>query len=163
MPLTGPLRSNDGHLFFVEAHMKFGHALIAFVVIAVLILLNACQVNTPTLDNLRDSKLFDRRIKETPRQKVIRECQQETERFQVNCLSCHGTDKVDAIQSPEHLALTKIGERARIMRKSPTFGLNQACANCHQSKFRLSRSADKLFGPGGTKRGDAQKELQPTP
>ena len=43
--------------------------------------LAACQVDTPSLESIRDSKLFDRRIKETPRQKVIRECKQETERF----------------------------------------------------------------------------------
>lgn len=123
--------------------------------------LAACDVKTPTLDQIRDSKLFDRRIKETPRQKVMRECRQEGERFRVDCTACHTTDKADDIQRPDKLLLTKVGERARIMRTSPSFGLNQDCSNCHQSKFKLNRSAEKLFGPGGSKYGEAQKALKP--
>jgi mono/diheme cytochrome c family protein len=123
--------------------------------------LSACNVSAPTLDQIRDSKLLDRRIKETPRQKVIRECRQEGERFRVSCDACHTTNKADDIQRPDKLLLTKVGERARIMRTSPSFGLNQDCSNCHQSKFKLNRSAERLFGPGGTKYGDAQKVLKP--
>ena len=126
--------------------------------------ISACSVDTPTtsgaIDSIRDSKLFDRRIKETPRQKVVRECQQESDRYRVDCKFCHTTDKVEDIQSPDKLVLTQIGNRAQIMRKSPSFGLNQDCATCHQSKFHLNRAALKLFGPGGTKRQDAQNELK---
>jgi hypothetical protein len=127
--------------------------------------ISACTVSTPTanttLDSIRDSKLFDRRIKETPRQKVVRECQQESDRYHVDCKFCHTTNKVDDIQSPDKLQLTAVGNRAQIMRKSPSFGLNQDCAVCHQSKFHLNRAALKLFGPGGAKRAEAQNELKP--
>ena len=139
--------------------MKFTHALLIVAVFAAVMALNACSVNTPTVDGIRDSKLFDRRIKETPRQKVIRECQQEADRFRVGCTHCHTTDKVDAIKT-DSLELTKVGERARIMRKSPAFGLNQDCASCHQSKFKLNRSAEKIYGPGGAKYAESQKELK---
>jgi hypothetical protein len=124
-------------------------------------IVSSCTVDTPTLDQIRDSKLLDRRIKETPRQKVIRECQQESERYRVGCLYCHGTEKVDEIVSPDKLQLTASGKRAQIMRKSPTFGLNQDCAACHQSKFNLNRNAQKLFGPGGAKYAEAQAVLKP--
>ena len=43
----------------------------------------ACETKMPTIDSIRDSKLLDRRIKETPRQKVLRECQQEGTRFRM--------------------------------------------------------------------------------
>jgi hypothetical protein len=129
--------------------------------IFVLLFLGACAVDTPNLEGLRDSKLFDRRIKETPRQKIIRECQQESDRYRVGCIHCHTTDKIDDIKSPANLELTKVGERAQIMRKSPSFGLNQDCAQCHQSKFKLNRTAQKLFGPGGAKYAEALKELKP--
>jgi hypothetical protein len=141
--------------------VKFRHALFVLVSVTAVLVLNACQLNAPSMDQIRDSKLFDRRIKETPRQKVIRECQQESEKFRVACTHCHTTDKIDAIKSPAELKLTAIGERARIMRSSPTFGLNQDCTSCHQSKFQLNRSAQKIFGPGGTKYGETQKELKP--
>lgn len=127
----------------------------------VLLALSACQVDTPSLDDIRDSRLFDRRIKETPRQKVIRECKQETERFRVACLYCHNTDRIEAIKSPDALQLNNVGERAQIMRKSPSFGLTQDCSACHQTKFHLTRSAEKTFGPGGEKHAAAQKELAP--
>jgi len=131
-------------------------------VVAILALwVAACDVNTPSLDQIRDSKLFDRRIKETPRQKVVRECKQECDRYRTTCQFCHTTEKIDDIQSPDRLQLNKVGERARIMRKSPSFGLNQDCSSCHQSKFHLNRSAEILFGPGGTKYGEAQKALKP--
>lgn len=128
-----------------------------------LLLAAACQFSPPSLDSIRDSKLFDRRIKETPRQKVIRECRQETERFRVKCLYCHTTDSVEEIKAPEALAFNKAGERARIMRSSPSFGLNQDCANCHQTKFRLTRAAEKLYAPGGENRSEAQTEPAPPP
>jgi len=133
-------------------------------VLAVVLLLAAaaCTMNAPTLDQIRDSKLFDRRIKETPRQKVIRECQQEADHFRVTCLFCHSTDKAEQIRAPAELALTKGGERAQIMRKSPSFGMGRDCGDCHQSKFRLNRSAQKAFGPGGEKHSEAQKELTPS-
>jgi len=132
------------------------------ILLALLLLVPAaCQVDTPSLDSIRDSKFFDRRIKETPRQKIIRECKQETERFRVNCLYCHTTDKVVEIRSPDAFQFNNLGERAQIMRKSPSFGLTQDCSACHQTKFHLTRSAEKTFGPGGEKHGEAQKELAP--
>jgi hypothetical protein len=121
-----------------------------------------CEVNAPSLDSIRDTGLFDRRIKETPRQKVIRECQQESDRFRIGCKHCHTTDKAEAIQPPQ-TQLTAAGQRARIMRTSPTFGLNANCTVCHQSKFRLTRTAEKLFSAGGAKFGEAQKALKPEP
>jgi hypothetical protein len=128
-----------------------------------LLTLAACDLTAPSLDSIRDSRLFDRRIKETPRQKVIRECQQECDRFRVGCTHCHSTDKVDAIQGPGQTQLTAVGQRAKIMRTSPTFGLNTACAICHQSKFHLTRTAEKIFSAGGTKYTEAQKALKPEP
>jgi hypothetical protein len=133
-----------------------------FVFAAVLLIcLAACEVDTPSLDTIKDSKLFDRRIKETPRQQTIRECQLECGRFRVDCKCCHTTNKVEAIESPAKLALTPVGERARIMRKSPAFGLNQDCSACHLSKFTLNRAAEKIFSPGGAKYQESQKELKP--
>jgi hypothetical protein len=141
--------------------VKFTHALLVLAAIASLLVLNACQMKTPTMENIRDSKLFDRRISETPRQKVIRECQQEVEKFRVGCLHCHTSDKADQIKGPSELKFTPVGQRAQIMRTSPTFGLNQDCTSCHQSKFQLNRSAEKIFGPGGTKYNEAKKQLKP--
>ena len=65
-------------------------------------------------------------------------------RFRVACTHCHTTDKVEAITA-EVPALTPIGERAQIMRTSPTFGQHQDCSQCHQTKFALNRSAERLF------------------
>src|SRR5437868_3066511 len=113
----------------------------------VLLILAACDASLPNMDKIRDSKLFDRRIKETPRQKVVRECTQEGERYHVGCVFCHTTNKADDIQAPDNLLLSAVGKRAQIMRKSPSFGLNQDCAVCHQSKFNLNRYALKLYGP----------------
>jgi hypothetical protein len=136
-------------------------AMFGIVAIFAAVGLAACKTDIPSLDTIRDSKLFDRRIKETPRQKVIRECQQEGARFRVGCKHCHTSDKVEDIKAPDTLMLNEIGQRAQIMRKSPSFGLNQDCATCHQSKFRLNRTAEKLFGPGGSKHAEAMKELKP--
>lgn len=140
--------------------MKVQHVFIAALVGVVVLALCACKVDAPTVDGIRDSRLFDRRINETPRQKIIRECKQETDRFRVGCLTCHTTDKIDAIKAPDHYELNKVGARAQIMRKSPAFGLNQDCTQCHQSKFKLNRNAQKLFGPGGAKYSESQKELK---
>ncbi|HYF52491.1 MAG TPA: hypothetical protein VEJ63_23995 [Planctomycetota bacterium] len=140
--------------------MTFRFAILGFFAALALLVLQACSVSTPSMSGIRDSKLFDRRIKETPRQKVIRECQQEAERFRVNCKHCHTTDKLDEI-SAEKLELNDVGVRAQIMRKSPSFGLNQDCSSCHQTKFKLNRNAEKLFGPGGKKYEEAQKALKP--
>jgi hypothetical protein len=141
--------------------VKAAHTLTFSGVAVALLALSACELRAPSMDEIRDSKLFDRRIKETPRQKILRECQQESDKFRVGCLHCHSTDKADQIKGPAELKLTQVGERARIMRGSPTFGLNQACTSCHQSKFQLNRSAEKIFGPGGAKYGEAQKALKP--
>jgi hypothetical protein len=124
-------------------------------------LLAGCQFNTPTWESIRDSKLLDRRIKETPREKVIRECRQESDRFRVACTHCHATDKLEEIQGPDHFQLTLSGQRAQIMRKNPAFGASQDCSKCHQSKFHLNRAAEKVFGPGGSRYGETQKELAP--
>lgn len=124
-----------------------------------LTLLAACETKMPSIDSIRDSKLIDRRINETPRQRVIRECQQEAGRFHVGCTHCHTTDKVDGISSAAPV-LTPVGERAQIMRTSPTFGLHQDCSQCHQTKFSLNRNAEKLFGPGGAKYGESLGKLK---
>lgn len=135
------------------------HIVYTFVALVVAIALSSCSLEQPSIEKIRDSKLFDRRISETPRQKIVRECTQETERFRVGCLHCHETDKIAEIKADDR-KLTKIGQRAQIMRESPSFGLNQECATCHQSKFKLNRNAEKLFGPGGVKYQEAQKELK---
>lgn len=127
--------------------------------VTLLLLVSACDLKAPTIDDIRDSKLIDRRIKETPHQKIQRECQQECDRFRVKCTTCHTTDKALSITS-ENLALTEVGERAQIMRSSPTFGLNQDCSQCHQSKFTLNRNAQRTFGPGGTKYTEMKSALK---
>ena len=125
----------------------------------VLIVLAACDTKMPTFETIQDSKLLDRRIKETPRQKVIRECQQESSRFRVSCTHCHTTDKPEGITA-DAPALTQVGERAQIMRTSPTFGQHQDCQQCHQTKFTLNRNAQQLFGPGGSKYGESLSRLK---
>ncbi len=124
-----------------------------------LIGLAACDTKLPTIESIQDSKLFDRRINETPSEKVIRECTQEGNRYRVSCTHCHTTDKADGITA-DSPALTKVGERAQIMRSSPTFGLHQDCAQCHLTKFALNRNAEKLFGPGGAKYGESLSALK---
>ena len=138
---------------------RFKYIFSAVGLALLLALLAACEAKIPNMDSIRDSKLLDRRIVETPRQKVLRECQQEGNRFRVSCTHCHSTDRVEAINT-DSPALNKVGERAQIMRTSPSFGLNQDCATCHQTKFALTRTAEKLFGPGGARYGEALKTLK---
>ena len=123
------------------------------------LLLAACEAKLPNIDSIRDSRLFDRRIEETPRQKVVRECRQETDRFRVTCTFCHTNGDENKIASPDKLLLTESGRRAQIMRSSPTFGLHQQCSACHQSKFKLTKYADSIFGPKGAKRREMEEEL----
>jgi len=127
--------------------------------VMLLTVLAACNMSMPSIEKIQDSKLLDRRIKETPREKVVRECQQEANRFRVSCTHCHTTDKAEGITA-EAPSLTPVGERAQIMRTSPTFGLHQDCNQCHQTKFTLNRNAEKLFGPGGSKYGDSLSALK---
>ena len=131
-----------------------------FLVLLSLPALYGCK---PEFDKLRDHPWFDRRIEETPREKVIRECRQESERFRVACAHCHTTEKESEIKSPDQLLLTDPGKRARIMRVSPTFGLHRQCGECHQSKFKLNHHAEILFGPGGEKRKELEQALEQTP
>lgn len=123
-------------------------------------LLVACDVKVP---DLRDTRLFDRRIQETPRQKVVRECRQESDRFRVSCTLCHTNSDESKILPPDRLQLTPVGQRAQIMRASPTFGLHKQCSECHQSKFKLNQTAEALFGPGGAKRKEVEAELERQP
>lgn len=125
-----------------------------------LVSLAACTAKVPTIDEIRDSKLFDRRIEETPRQKVVRECKQECDRFRVDCKHCHETKDEAKIQSPNELMLNETGKRAQIMRASPTFGLHTQCSECHQSKFKLTARAETIFGPGGSRNKELEKEMQ---
>ena len=127
----------------------------AILGLAVLCLI-ACEAKIPTVSEIRDSRLFDRRIEETPRQKVLRECSQESERFRVACTHCHTTDKAEEILAPDQLKLTEVGKRARIMRKSANFGLHRQCSECHQSKFTLTLRAQRDFGPQGKRRREIE-------
>jgi hypothetical protein len=122
----------------------------------VLLCLIACEARAPSFQEIRDSRFFDRRIEETPRQKVLRECTQESDRFRVECTHCHTTAKAEEIIGPDKLKLTKIGHRARIMRHSATFGLHRQCSECHQSKFTLTLRAQRLFGPHGKRRKEIE-------
>lgn len=122
-----------------------------------LVVVVGCGDRLPLPDSIKDSKLLDKRIEETPRQKIVRECKQETDRFRVKCTFCHGTDKEDQIQAPLKLQLTDRGKRAQIMRKSPTFGLHTQCTVCHQSKFELNRYAQEQFGPGRPRRAEVDE------
>ena len=134
--------------------------LIGVGVALLLLFLVACEARLP---DLRDSKLFDRRIEETPRQKVVRECRQESDRFRVSCTHCHTTNDEAKIHPPDALLLTPVGKRAHIMRLSPSFGLHKQCSECHQSKFKLNQSAEALFGPGGARRKEIEKEILQQP
>jgi len=124
-----------------------------------LLSLAACSITTPNLDAIRDSKLLDRRINETPRQKTVRECRQETERFRAECTDCHTSKQEAEIAAPDKLLLTQRGRRAQVMRESPSFGLYQQCSVCHQSKFALTGYAEKLFGPQGERHKELEQEL----
>ena len=130
------------------------------LVAGLLLTLGACAVDLPKMDSIRDSRLFDRRIQETPRQKTVRECRQEAERFRIGCTFCHVIGEEEKIVGPDKLQFTVQGQRAQIMRQSPTFGLHQQCSVCHQSKFQLTRYAEKMFGPDSARRQDLERELQ---
>ncbi len=120
----------------------------------------SCKPKIPTISEIRDSPLLDPRIEETPRQKVLRECKQESSHFRVSCTHCHATGQETEIKAPNHLQLNAVGKRAQIMRKSPSFGLHQQCSVCHQSKFTLTLHAKQLFGPRGAKRKEMERELE---
>lgn len=128
---------------------KASRAVVAVCAAAVLLLAAAaCEMRMPSVDDIRESKLFDRRLKETPRQRTLRRCRREGERFRVGCRRCHTTSDEKQL-SAEESRLTPVGVRARVMRNDPTFGLHRACAECHQSKFRLNAAARIRFAPGG--------------
>ena len=112
--------------------------------------------------DIRDHPLLDRRVEETPRQKVLRECRQEADKFRVSCAYCH-TSPSEADITQKDLKLTHKGRVAKIMRHSPTFGMHQQCGKCHQSKFQLNQSAKKWFGPSGSRRREIEKALESTP
>ena len=121
--------------------------------------LTACAPKIPSMDEVLDSKLLDRRVEETPRQRSVRECQQESTRFGVKCTHCHTSDKELEIKAPDALLFTPVGKRAHIMRKSPTFGLHQQCTTCHRSEFVLNDYAQKMFGPDGSKHRKLEEEM----
>jgi hypothetical protein len=108
----------------------------------------ACNVKVPSMEQLQESKLFDRRIKETPREATTRRCRLESDRFRVGCKYCHD-QPAPAQLSADEPHLTKEGLRARVMRNNPTFGLHRACTDCHLSKFRLNAAARADFTPDG--------------
>jgi hypothetical protein len=119
----------------------------------------ACSNRPPRdTDTIWDSKLLDRRVEETPRQRTVRECQQECERFRVECTTCHSTPKEPEI-SAKNLQLTKLGNQARVMRNSATFGLHTNCSVCHNTKFGMTSYAQKMFGPEGEKHRAVESEL----
>jgi hypothetical protein len=121
--------------------------------------IGACSNRPPRdTDTIWDSKLLDRRVEETPRQRTMRECQQECERFRVECTTCHTTNK-DAEINAKDLRLTKLGSRARVMRNSASFGLHTSCSTCHNTKFGLTSYAQKMFGPEGEKHRAVESEL----
>lgn len=128
-----------------------------------IITLAACQAKLPNLTTIQDHPFFDRRIEESDRDKCIRECKQECERFRVNCATCHKEPDAAQIKRPEQLHFTQLGAKSQVMRKSPTFGLHRQCGECHQSKFKLNKYAEGLFGPAGSKRKEMETELQQTP
>jgi len=122
----------------------------------------ACSNRPPRdTDTIWDSKLLDRRVEETSRQRTMRQCQQECERFRVECTHCHTTNKEGDI-SEKNLQLTQKGNRARIMRNSATFGLHTHCSVCHITQFNLTSYAQKMFGPEGEKHRAAEAELNQT-
>ncbi len=127
--------------------------------VGMLCALAACNAKLPTSDQILDSKLFDRRVDESPRQRTLRECQQEVDRFRVKCTHCHTTEVELEIKSPDSLKLTQIGKRAHIMRTSPTFGLHNQCTSCHRSEFALNEYAQRMFGPDGAKHKKLEEEM----
>jgi hypothetical protein len=137
--------------------------LIMLVLAAALVgALAACAPRVPSIDEIRDSKLLDRRIEETPRQRTLRECTQEKDQFRVSCTHCHTSGEEIEIKSPDKLMLTEVGKRAQIMRRSITFGKQQQCTNCHQAKFALNAYAQKMFGPHSAKHRKLEEELNRT-
>ena len=127
-----------------------------------LVTLAACQAKLPSLDDIRDSPIFDRRIQESDRDKCVRECKQECERFRVDCAFCHESPEAQ-LKRPDQLHFTKLGAKSQVMRRSPTFGLHKQCSECHQSKFKLNKNAEGLFGPSGSKHKEMEEALQQTP
>ena len=121
--------------------------------------LAACAPKIPTKDEILDSKLLDRRVEETPRERRLRECNQECEKFRVKCTHCHTTDKELEIKLPGGLLLTPVGQRSLVMRRSPTFGLHQQCSTCHRSEFVLNDYAQRMFGPEGAKHKKLEEEM----
>lgn len=127
-----------------------------------LISVAACSNRPPrSTDTIWDSPILDRRIEETPRQRTLRQCQQESERFRIECTYCHTTDKAPEI-SEKDLKLSKMGLRAQVMRKSVTFGLHTHCTVCHTTKFGLTSYAQKMFGPDGEKYRALEEEMNQT-
>lgn len=122
----------------------------------------ACSNRPPrSTDTIWDSKMLDRRVDETPRQRTMRECQQERDRFRVDCTYCHTTDKEAEINAKAP-KLTDLGGRARVMRTSATFGQHTNCSVCHNTKFGLTSYAQKMFGPDGEKHRALEDELNQT-
>jgi hypothetical protein len=122
----------------------------------------ACSNRPPReTDSIWDSKLLDSRVEETPRQRTMRQCQQECDRFRVECTTCHTTGKESEIGAKD-LKLTPLGTRARVMRNSSTFGLHTHCSVCHNTKFGLTSYAQKMFGPEGEKHRAVEAELNQT-
>jgi len=122
----------------------------------------ACSNRPPrSTDTIWDNPILDRRVEETPRQQTMRQCQQEGERFRVECTRCHTTDKAEEI-SMKDLKLTKLGLRARVMRQSVTFGKHTHCTVCHTTHFGLTSYAQKMFGPEGEKHRALEAELNQT-
>ncbi|MCZ7645591.1 MAG: hypothetical protein M5U26_09945 [Planctomycetota bacterium] len=138
--------------------MKRSHHL-AFLLPVLALLLAACSASLPKMDSILDHPLLDHRVEETPRQKTLRECQQESERFRVDCKFCHEKKSEAEIAAPDKLFLTEHGRRARIMRSSPTFGLHNQCSKCHMTKFALNAYAKDLFGPESARFKEMQEEL----
>ena len=136
--------------------------LAASLIILALVTLAACQAKLPNLDEIRDSPFFDRRIQESDRDKCVRECKQESEHFRVDCTFCHKAPEAQ-VKRPDQLHFTALGAKSQVMRKSPTFGLHKQCSECHQSKFKLNKFAQGLFGPSGAKHKEMEDALQQTP
>jgi len=128
-----------------------------------MLVISACSRNRPprSTDTIWDSPILDRRVEETPRQRTMRQCKQETERFRVKCAQCHTTKDAEKITA-EDLKLTKLGHRARVMRQSVTFGKHTHCTRCHTTQFGLTSYAQRMFGPNGEKHRALEAELNRT-
>ena len=136
--------------------------LLVALAVAVAIGIAACSNRPPrSTDTIWDSPILDRRVEETPRQRTLRQCQQESKRFRVECTHCHTTDK-DVEISEKDLKLTKLGLRSRVMRQSVTFGRHTHCTVCHNTHFGLTSYARKMFGPEGEKHRALEAEMNQT-